>query len=257
MHYFLVLLLDKRNLGRNMDLKLAQQRFWEEGYLVLENFFEWELMDELHEYILKHFNGVVESVLNDEFKERSKSEIVPWFPQRENVEAFDKIDSIQQFADLTASILGEDWNNLYSMVMFSARGTCGQAWHQDCPPEDMGRFNLNRLIYTADITPEIGGQIMVVPGTHKGGALPAGDPDVDFDGQLEFFPQKGTLILLHGHTWHRVMPVKGAYRVSTNYRSAPANIPAEVTDVCVYRNMRYQFSINQVIEERVPTVANS
>ncbi len=257
MHYFLVFLIDQRNRRGHMDLQLAQQRFWEEGYLVLENFFESELMDELHEHILDHFNGAVESVLNDEFKERSQSEIVPWFPQREFIEAFDKIDAIQEFTDLTGAILGQDWNNLYSMVMFSARGTCGQAWHQDCPPEDKSRFNLNRLIYTADITPEIGGQIMVVPRTHKGGALPAGEPDVDFEGQLEFFPRKGTLILLHGHTWHRVMPVAGAYRVSTNYRAAPANIPAEVTDVCVYRNMRYQFSINQVIEERIPAATKS
>ena len=135
-------------------------------------------------------------------------------------------------------------------VLFSAQGTKGQAWHQDCPPEDKTRFNLNRLIYTSDITPEIGGQLQLVPGTHTGGELPAGDPSVDFEGQLEFFPKKGTLALVHGHTWHRVLPVKGAYRVSTNYRAAPESIPAEVTDICVYRNMRYQFSTNSVIEER-------
>ena len=63
--------------------------------------------------------------------------------------------------------------------------------------------------------------------------------------------KKGTLVLLHGHCWHSVMPVHGKYRVSTNYRAAPANTPDDVTDVCVYRNMRYRFSTKTVLEDRL------
>jgi ectoine hydroxylase-related dioxygenase (phytanoyl-CoA dioxygenase family) len=137
------------------------------------------------------------------------------------------------------------------MVMFSGKGTTGQAWHQDCPPDDATVFNLNRLVYTSDISDEIGGQTVVVPGSFRQGILPAGDPLGEFGNQVVLRPKKGTLILLHGHTWHRVLPIQGAYRSSTNYRAAPAGTPDDVTDVCVYRNMRYRFSTSEVVEERV------
>jgi len=39
-------------------------------------------------------------------------------------------------------------------------------------------------------------------------------------------------------------------RASINYRSAAAGTPEGITDVCVYRNMRYRFSTASVIEER-------
>jgi len=106
------------------------------------------------------------------------------------------------------------------------------------------------LIYTEDITPEIGGQTIVVPGSHRRGLLTVGPVDEDFDDQVVLSPRKGTLVILHGHTWHRVLPVAGSHRVSTNYRCSPAGTPDDVTDVCVYRNMRYRFETNEVVEER-------
>ena len=57
-------------------------------------------------------------------------------------------------------------------------------------------------------------------------------------------------MLLHGHTWHRVLPIEGRYRYSTNYRAVASGTAADITDVCVYRNMRYQFSTESIIEER-------
>ena len=38
---------------------------------------------------------------------------------------------------------------------------------------------------------------------------------------------------------------------ATNYRAAPAGAPDNITDICVYRNMRYQFSTGRIVEERV------
>ena len=63
-------------------------------------------------------------------------------------------------------------------------------------------------------------------------------------------PRKGTLVLIHGHAWHRVLPIKNQHRVSTNFRAMPADTPDDITDICVYRNMRYQFSSGRVLEER-------
>ena len=136
------------------------------------------------------------------------------------------------------------------MVMFSKQGTKGQAWHQDCPPENPSHYNLNRLFYTHDITEETGGQTIVYPKTHLNGPIPVGHPHEDLQGQVVLSPKKGTLVILHGHCWHRVLPIKGAYRVSANARAMPAGTPKDITDIAVYRNMRYRFSTSEVIEER-------
>jgi len=230
--------------------ELARQ-FDRDGYIVVEDFFDEALMQHLDGVIRSYYGDNPDFWHNDEFLEKSYTEVVPWFPQREGNDDFDSIEQNERLQQLTAAVLGEGWGFQYCMVMFSKQGTAGQAWHQDCPPDDPSRHNLNRLVYTSDIVDEIGGQTVVVPGSHKRGELPAGDPVGEFDDQVVLRPKKGTLVILHGHTWHRVLPIKGSYRFSTNYRAAPAGTPEDITDVCVYRNMRYRFSDSRVIEERV------
>jgi hypothetical protein len=225
-------------------------RFRRDGFLVVEDFFAPQLMDTLDELVRRHFGADPEYVHDEEFLARSKADVIPWFPQNEGVAAFDAIGADSRLEELTHAILGDGWRNLYCMVMFSKAGSEGQAWHQDCAPGDAGKFNLNRLVYTSDISADTGGEVVVVPGSHRRGLLPAGDPTGQLEGQVVLRPQKGTLVLLHGHTWHRVLPVKGAPRISTNYRAAPEDAPDDVTDVCVYRNMRYRFSTAEVVEER-------
>jgi ectoine hydroxylase-related dioxygenase (phytanoyl-CoA dioxygenase family) len=233
-----------------MDTTVCSRQFEAQGYLVIEDFFSTSLMDALDEEIRGYYGDNPEFRHDDEFLEKSLTEVVPWFPQNEGVEVFDNVDRHEAMTELTTEVLGHGWSSQYCMVMFSKQGTAGQAWHQDCPPDDPGAFNLNRLVYTSDITDDVGGQTVIVPGSHKRGLLPAGDPCGDFEGQVVLRPRKGTLLLLHGHTWHRVLPVTGEYRFSTNYRAAPSGVPDDVTDVCVYRNMRYRFSTSEVIEER-------
>ncbi|MDH3338845.1 MAG: phytanoyl-CoA dioxygenase family protein [Gammaproteobacteria bacterium] len=228
-------------------------RFERDGYIVIEDFCDSELMDGLDQLIRSHFGENPDFLHSDEFLDKAKTDVIPWFPQNEGVDTFDVIDADSRLGELSDAILGDNWTSQYCMVMFSKKGTSGQAWHQDCAPDDPKVFNLNRLVYTSDITDEIGGQTVVVPGSHRRGLIPAGDPVGEFDGQVVLRPKQGTLVLLHGHTWHRVLPIKGAYRFSTNYRAAPVGTPDNITDVCVYRNMRYQFSTSRVIEERFAT----
>jgi hypothetical protein len=230
-------------------------QFWQEGYLVLDGFFDSELMDQLNQSILDHFGETPEYFHTSEFLAKSGVEVVPWFPQQVGRDEFNLAANNDRLIEITTALLGEEWQELYCMVMFSRQGSRGQSWHQDCPPEDSTQFNLNRLVYTHDITPEIGGQTVVVPGSHRRGVIPVGDPDASMEGQVVLQPKKGTLVLLHGHTWHRVLPVSGRYRVSTNYRSCPKGVPQNVTDVCVYRNMRYRFSTGEFVEDRVGTPA--
>ena len=227
-----------------------QDLFERDGYLVVDDFFDTELMIELDQLIRSHFGDKPDFLHNDEFLDKAQTDVIPWFPQNEGVEAFDAVDSDARFRELSQSILGSGWTCQYCMVMFSKQGTSGQAWHQDCSPDDPSVFNLNRLVYTSDITDEIGGQTVVVPGSHKKGLLPVGDPVGELDHQVVLRPKQGTLVLLHGHTWHRVLPVTGTFRFSTNYRACPKGTPVDITDICVYRNMRYSFATNSVIEER-------
>lgn len=233
-----------------MDYQQYARDFWEQGYLVIENFFDDELMDHLHEVMLTYYRLNPHWEHTDAFIKKSATEVIPWFPLREGDEHFIPIEKDDRLKNLTKSILGEGWESLYLMVMFSNQGTQGQAWHQDSPPEDSSKFNLNRLFYTHDITAETGGQTIVYPGSHKMGELPAGNPHEDLANQWVLSPKKGTLVILHGHSWHRVLPVKGAYRLSANARAIPAGTPEDITDIAVYRNMRYRFSTAEVIEER-------
>ena len=233
-----------------MDIKALKAAFDTDGYVVIENFFDDIVMDHLDGLIRTYYGENPDFWHNDEFLSKAKTEVVPWFPQREGVKDFDVIENDDRLKALSKAILGPGWQAQYCMVMFSKQGTAGQAWHQDCPPDDPAQHNLNRLVYTSDITDMIGGQTVVIPGSHKRGTLTVGDPLEEFDDQVVLRPKKGTLVLLHGHTWHRVLPITGGYRFSTNFRSAPEGTPDDITDVCVYRNMRYQFSTSSVIEER-------
>ena len=233
-----------------MTASTLRQQFDRDGYIVLDGFFDDKLMEPIDRLIHAHFGETPAFQHNDEFLSKSQTDVIPWFPQQQGVSDFDAIESDKNFRGLSEAILGEGWYEQSCMVMFSGRGSSGQAWHQDCPPEDPQQFNLNRLVYTSDIKAESGGQVVVVPGSHKMGLLPAGDPLGQLQGQVVLQPRKGTLVLLHGHAWHRVLPVKATTRVSTNFRAASATTLQGITDICVYRNMRYQFSTSNVIEER-------
>ena len=226
-------------------------RFWQQGYLVIDDFFSVESMNNLQSIILGHYGLNPQYEHEAAFLSKSATEVIPWFPQRSGEQAFDEIEHCANMQTLTEAILGEGWKSLYCMTMFSKKGSKGQAWHQDCPPNDPQKFNLNRLVYTMDINDQVGGEVLVMPGSHRRGQLPAGEVNENFSEQVILAPKKGTLVIIHGHTWHRVLPVKGEYRLSTNYRAIPENTSENITDICVYRNMLYQFSTSKVLEDRL------
>ncbi|MDT0595361.1 phytanoyl-CoA dioxygenase family protein [Glaciecola petra] len=236
-----------QNINSHLDYKTLAKVFWQQGFLVLEDFFDASLMSTSQSMITSHFGDSPAFAHDEQFIALSKAEVVPWFPQQEGVKHFDKIEQNDKLQDLTTEILGSDWKPQYCMVMFSKRDSDGQAWHQDCPPEDSSQFNLNRLVYTMDINEQDGGQIYIKPGSHKQGAITKGPLFEDFTDQIVLSPKKGTLVLLHGHCWHRVGAQNGKSRVSTNYRAAPQVARDDITDICVYRNMRYQFSSSKIV----------
>ena len=235
---------------RSYDMEQMIGQFEALGFVHLPGFFSPSQMDHLSGLIIDHFGEAPEFEHDEAFIGGAKTEVVPWFPQREGVGDFNAVQDDADFQTITEALVGEKFESHYCMVMFSKAGTSGQAWHQDCPPEDETAFNLNRLVYTSAIQEEIGGQIVIMSGTHGTGAIPTGEPHENLPGQIVLSPKKGALVLLHGHCWHRVLPIKTKYRFSTNFRAAPAHVPDDITDVCVYRNMRYRFSTSEVLEMR-------
>jgi ectoine hydroxylase len=233
-----------------MNLKNMYDQFWNQGYLILENFFDDDLMDAYNKKIQNYYGMNPEWEHSKEFISKSSAEVIPWFPYVDGNGGFDGINEDMAFNKITDTLLKDGWNNLYCMMMFSKAGSQGQAWHQDCPPENPTQFNLNRLVYTHDITDKTGGAIVIMPQAHKAGILSVGRPDEDLEGQLVFQPKKGTVIFLHGHCFHRVLPVN-ADRISSNFRAVPKGCPEDITDICIYRNMKYRFSTSEILEERL------
>ncbi len=224
------------------------RRFWRDGYVVISNFFAAADMATLGRMCRDRLGETPAYLHDDDFLEAAEVEVVPWFPEREGVAEFSAVAANERLIALTKAVLGHDWLDDFCMVMFSRAGSAGQAWHQDCPPDNAATYNLNRLVYTDDIDPRIGGELVVVPGSHRRGHLPTGDPHGDLAGQVAVSPSAGTLALVHGHCWHRVRPVGAGERFSINYRAVPSGVPQGITDVCAYRNMRYRFSTAEILE---------
>lgn len=233
-----------------MNFDSLSDEFNKKGYIYIENFFNDSLMDTCHKKILTHFASNPEYKHDKSFIERSDTDVIPWFPQLDGEEIFNTLENDINLKKLTENILGKDWKALYSMVMISSKSSNGQAWHQDCNSENKKFFNLNRLVYTMDINNSTGGEVVVIEGSHENGIIPSNASGKDIGHEIIISPKKGSLLLLHGHLWHKVLPINNHVRASTNYRCVPKDTPDDITDICVYRNMLYRFSDNKVLVNR-------
>ena len=234
-----------------MNINQLANSFHLNGYVYIENFFDRNLMDLYQNKILDHFALDSSYKHESDFIKKSDTDVIPWFPQNDGEKAFNIIEQDKRLKNLTEAILGPGWKSLYCMVMYSNKSSNGQAWHQDCDPSNSNIFNLNRLIYTMDINKISGGEVELIPCSHKKGIIPPISEGDDLDGSITIEPKKGSLLMLHGHLWHKVLPINQTIRASTNYRCIPNGVPDSITDICVYRNMLYQFSDERVLEERI------
>jgi ectoine hydroxylase-related dioxygenase (phytanoyl-CoA dioxygenase family) len=130
----------------------------------------------------------------------------------------------------------------------------GGPWHQDCSSEPGTPYCLNRLVYPHDAGNGAGGALMVVPGSHRRGRIPAGDPHGNLPGERVVMPRAGTVLIMHASLFHRVAPVASAApRFSINMRAAPAGTSPSVTDVAVYRNVVCRFTEGEIVARHAET----
>lgn len=119
---------------------------------------------------------------------------------------------------------------------------CGQAWHQDSSSTTPGHFVLNRIAFTRDY--DAGqGDLLFVPGSHRGGDLPAGQPFEPLDEQVALAPVANTVVFLHTRTFHCVTKnTTDQPRIQFNRRVVPAGVPADLTSRARFRNGTWDFS---------------
>jgi hypothetical protein len=118
---------------------------------------------------------------------------------------------------------------------------CGQAWHQDSWSEDPALFILNRIVFTRDMAPEQG-RLVAVPGSHRAGDLPPGEPYEPLPGQQALAPAANTTVFLHTRTFHCVEKNRTARpRIQFNRRVVPAGVPQDLTSRARFRNGTWDF----------------
>jgi len=252
--------LDLRSrISASCRLEDLREEFASTGVLVLPGFFSRAELAEVCREIDAHFQPMA-AVAREKARERLDlrdfaCDIISWDPVTEGNKAFLDLAAHERLALVTETVLGESHTAPASLVMYSVGGGQGQAWHQDCPMEDPTAFNLNRLIYIEDVEMEDGG-IVVVPGSHRLGRIPPGGHQDPMKGEIALTPSAGTLILLHGHVYHRVTPnLRQKPRVSVNFRAFPAGVPASVTCIGVYRNGSVNFCDKPKMHDGTPAMA--
>ena len=175
-------------------------------------------------------------------------DVISWGPCAEGVESFLALRDSPALAEATRACIGDGFAGDASMVMWAAPGGRGQSWHQDCPPQQSGQFNLNRLFYTETVALE-DGAIVVVPGSHRHGLIPPGGHQDPLPGEVVLTPTAGTLVLLHGHVYHRVTPnLSGKPRISVNFRAFAKGVSPDVCEIGVYRNGAINFRTGQMVD---------
>ncbi len=73
----------------SMSRDTTIETFERDGYVLIEDFFADALMNHLDQLIRRYFGDSPDFWHDDEFLEKAQTEVIPWFPQNEGIEAFD------------------------------------------------------------------------------------------------------------------------------------------------------------------------
>ncbi len=236
-----------------IDAVAMKAQFDSDGFVVVPDFLSGEEVAAMVAVIDGHYGpiradyGSAANAKGSAF-ERYATEVIPWDPVGEREPLFVQLLVNPKLDAVTAACLGDGYSGDQSLVMLSPPGGKGQAWHQDCPVAEPGYFNVNRLIYVEDVTPD-NGSIVIVPKSHRMGLIPEGGPQESIPGEVSLLPKAGTLVLLNGLVYHRVTPNRSdAPRTSVNFRAYAKGVPTDVCMVGVFRNGAFDFRANAPVK---------
>ncbi len=172
-----------------------------------------------------------------------QTQVVSWDPINEGSRGFTELRDHPRLAAVTAAAIGIGTWGDGCMVMLSRPGHL-QAWHQDTSSDEPTQYFINRLLYPWDVDPHAGA-LVCVPGSHRAGTIPPGDPHGRIAGEVLLAPTAGTLVILHSHCFHRVTRNETTgLRLSVNFRVHPAGSAHDLGRYGVYRTGTYDFATN-------------
>jgi hypothetical protein len=231
--------------GRETEVGTTElrQRFDRDGVVVMPRFLSEPQMVPLRRELDAHYAPLAARAATSHngagILAPFECDVMVWAPLKDRNAAFLALNEMPELDEVTEALLGPGYHaNPQGLVMYSVGGGRGQAWHQDCPPggPENKDFNLNRLIYTDDVS-LADGAIVFVPGSHRFGRIPSGGHQEPIEGEVTLEPRAGTVVYLHGHVYHRVTPnLNQKPRTSINLRAYPAGTDADVNCIGVYRN---------------------
>ena len=238
-----------------MDIVQLKKLFDEQGYIVMEEFFSDEeladilpIMEEYEARVLndkQYESDYLDSHFPEEFKQ-FETRAVNFGYESSQKPAFIELGNNDRMNQLTEAIVGKGYRNQAILVMLSTHGN-GQGWHRDCEDENPNYYTINRLIYSKDIDPKAGA-LYVVPGSHKLDSFPSGGMHDFIEGEVRIAPKKGTLVLVHSSTFHRVNKNETDNpRASINYRVLPEGAPSDLGSVGVYRAGNWDFDKQKMV----------
>ena len=124
-----------------------RRKFAEHGVVVVPGFLDREQVAFLNREIDAHYGPLVRERFGIEAVSQAAIEmdcdVITWDPLGEEVEPFQVLAADPRLATLTRELIGE-FSAPGSLAMWSVGGGKGQAWHQDCPPDDPSQFNCFR-----------------------------------------------------------------------------------------------------------------
>ena len=231
-----------------LDLERLAATFAVHGVVVLPEFFTSSEMAEVQ----ADLDAWIQSPDAQEAKsapgfDRHQTRSIGWLPIVEGCLSFEQLRDHPRMAAVTKAIIGNGAVDGACMIRLSRTGH-QQAWHQDSNCEEPDQFLVNRLLYLWDVDPQ-SGSLMCVPGSHRAGRIPPGDPDGPIAGEVALAPRSGTLVLVHSRCYHRVTcNTTNQIRVSVNFRVSPSGVRDDVNRYGVYRTGTYDHYAKTNIE---------
>jgi ectoine hydroxylase len=235
------------------DYAEAARRFWSDGYVVFDAFYPREVAAAAHEWLTSTGEGApawTDATTSESIETDLDIHIA--LPQAMSP-SIQRVHGDERFLALTNAILGEGFADLYG-ILFRFKGPgVGGPWHQDCSSEIGEPYCVNRLVYSHDAGDAVGGELVVVPGSHKVGRIPPGEQHVSLPRERTITPRAGTVVMLHASTFHRVAAVRSTVpRFSINLRAAPQGTSDTVTNTAVYRNVVCLFDQGRELPRPAP-----
>jgi ectoine hydroxylase-related dioxygenase (phytanoyl-CoA dioxygenase family) len=183
---------------------IERQRLDEDGYLILEDFMDADLLARLR-------NGVEELFQTEGESAGTEFKLEPGCRRLANLvdkgDVFREVIVLPRLLEYVRHVLGPSikLSSLHARSV-NPHGIAGQPLHADMSAvaDERGPWVCNTLWMLDDFRLD-NGALRLVPGSHRFGRLPAevlADPLADHPDQVHVTGRAGRVVVINAHTWH-------------------------------------------------------